>query len=377
MMTAITLLKNFLMGNEALWVLWLTAVTCALIGSFLVLRHLSMVSDAISHSVLLGIVLAFFAVHDLRSPWLVIGAAVFGVLTVMAVEQLSKTGLIRNHDAVGIVFPLFFALAVILITKYARNVHLDTDMVLMGEVIMAPLYRITVLGYSLPKSLIAMGLIFCVNLAFILIFFKELKLTAFDREFAITLGFSSPFLFYALMTLSSLTAVIAFDAVGAILVVSFLIAPNASAYMLSKDLRQMLLISVLYASANTIIGYLLALAANVSVSGMTAAVAGGTTLLTFFLHKDGLVTTLLRRRKQRRRFYLDLLTIHIGNHMGTPDAFRENGVLTIKHHLHWQPSMIERHAGILAADGLLTVQNQQYLLTPKGLCRYRRLRQNL
>ena len=304
MMTAITLLKNFLMGNEALWVLWLTAVTCALIGSFLVLRHLSMVYDAISHSVLLGIVQAFFAVHDLRSPWLVIGAAVFGVLTVMAVEQLSKTGLIRNHDAVGIVFPLFFALAVILITKYARNVHLDTDMVLMGEVIMAPLYRITVLGYSLPKSLIAMGLIFCVNLAFILIFFKELKLTAFDREFAITLGFSSPFLFYALMTLSSLTAVIAFDAVGAILVVSFLIAPNASAYMLSKDLRQMLLISVLYASANTIIGYLLALVANVSVSGMTAAVAGGTTLLTFFLHKDGLVTTLLRRRKQRRRFIL-------------------------------------------------------------------------
>ena len=68
MMTAITLLKDFLMANEALWVLWLTAVTCALIGSFLVLRHLSMVSDAISHSVLLGIVLAFFAVHNLHSP---------------------------------------------------------------------------------------------------------------------------------------------------------------------------------------------------------------------------------------------------------------------------------------------------------------------
>ena len=119
-----------------------------------------MVSDAISHSVLLGIVLAFFIVRDVSSPWLIAGAALFGVLTVFSVEMLSETGLVKSDDAVGIVFPLFFSLAVILITKYARNVHLDTDMVLMGEVIMAPLYRMSVFGISLPRAFVQMCVIF-------------------------------------------------------------------------------------------------------------------------------------------------------------------------------------------------------------------------
>ena len=185
---------------ESLGVLLITAITCALIGNFLVLRKLSMVSDAISHSVLLGIVLAFFIVRDVSSPWLIAGAALFGVLTVFSVEMLSETGLVKSDDAVGIVFPLFFSLAVILITKYARNVHLDTDMVLMGEVIMAPLYRMSVFGISLPRAFVQMCVIFLFNMVFMVTFFKELKLSTFDENFAATIGFSSVILYYALMS---------------------------------------------------------------------------------------------------------------------------------------------------------------------------------
>ena len=137
---------------ESLYILIITAAACSILGVFLVLRRLSMVSDAISHSVLLGIVIGFFITKDLRSVWLIVAAALFGVFTTMAIEVLIKSRRVGEDAAVGIIFPLFFSIAVILITRFARNVHLDTDMVLMGEVIVAPFNRTTVLGISLPKA---------------------------------------------------------------------------------------------------------------------------------------------------------------------------------------------------------------------------------
>lgn len=365
-----TLLSLMIITQESLLVLIITAITCALIGSFLVLRKLSMVSDAISHSVLLGIVLAFFLTRDISSPLLIVGAALFGVLTVFAIEMLSDTGLVKNDDAVGIVFPLFFSLAVILITKYARNVHLDTDIVLMGEVIMAPLNRMQWGAFSLPKAAVQMGVLFVVNLVFIKLFFKELKVTAFDREFAMLAGFSSTLLFYVLMTLSSLTAVVAFDAVGAILVVSFLIAPGASAYLVTKDLKCMLWVSALYAIVNSLVGYLLALLFQVSMSGMTAAIAGGTFFLTFLCHSDGLLTSLVKRRQRKKQFHLDLMLLHIGNHSGTRTEVEETGVETIRYHLNWEAADVARRAEELMSQGLLLRQNARYVLTDRGRERY-------
>ncbi|AMB93764.1 metal ABC transporter permease [Aerococcus sanguinicola] len=297
-------LENFislLLANQAsLWVLIVTAVACALIGAFLVLRQLSMVSDAISHSVLLGIVLAFFITGDLRSPLLIVGAASFGLLMVWLTELLAQSPYIKGDDAVGIIYPFFFALAVILITRYAGNVHLDTDMVLMGEVILAPLNTISVFNFEMPKALFEMGILIVLNLAFIVIFFKELKITTFDKQFAHIAGFSAGILSYSLMALCSLTTVVAFDAVGAILVVSFLIAPGASAYLIAKDLKVMLALSAGYGVMNAVLGYVLSLYFNVSMSGMTATVAGLTFLLTFLLNRKGLITSLVLAYSQRK-----------------------------------------------------------------------------
>ena len=213
-----------------------------------------------------------------------------------------------------------------MITKYARNVHLDADMVLMGEVIMAPLNRVQIGGLSLPKSLVQMGILLPMNLLFIGIFFKELKVTTFDKEFATLAGFSSAFLFYVLMTLSSLTAVTAFDAVGAILVVSFLIAPGASAFLVTKDLKKMLWMSALYGAVNAVLGYIFSLIFQVSMSGMTATVAGITFFLTFLFHNQGLVTSLIKRRQRKIRFRGEMLLMHVGNHTGEEDEERELGL---------------------------------------------------
>ena len=127
----------------------LVAITCAIPGVFLVLRRMAMMSDAISHSILLGIVLAFFAVHDTSSPILIIGAALSGVLTVSLVEALNRTKLVKEDAAIGLVFPVLFSIGVILIARYARSIHLDVDAVLLGELAFAPFDRLVINGADL------------------------------------------------------------------------------------------------------------------------------------------------------------------------------------------------------------------------------------
>ena len=363
-----SLLSYFAISYESYFVLLTTAVACAVLSPFLVLRKLSMVSDAISHSVLLGIVIAFLIVKDVGSPFLIVGAAIFGVITVFAVEFLSGTGLVKNDDAVGIVFPMFFALAVVLITKFARNVHLDTDVVLMGEVIVAPLNRIEFMEIDLPKAFVQMGILLVVNLLFVIIFFKELKVTTFDRGFAKLAGFSSGALFYALMTLSSFTAVTAFDAVGAILVVSFLITPGAAAYLVSKDLKVMIAISVGYAVINSSIGYVLSLIMNVSMSGMTAAAAGVTFLLTFLFNREGLITAIFIRLKRKSELKPELFLTHIGNHSGKKEEREELGLGSIKDHLKWKQAEVDKIAERLIKKGLIRIDIDKniYALTERG-----------
>ena len=115
------------------------AAACALPGAFLVLRRLALLSDAIGHTVLLGIVLGFLWTRDLHSPYLFIGAVLTGVLTVSLVEVLHRTGLVKEDAAIGLVFPALFSLGVILIANYGRGgAHLDTDAVLLGELDLAP-----------------------------------------------------------------------------------------------------------------------------------------------------------------------------------------------------------------------------------------------
>ena len=222
---------------ESLYILIITSLACAVLGVFLVLRRLSMVSDAISHSVLLGIVIGYFVTKDIGSVLLIIGASLFGVLTTVCIELLIKSKRVTEDASVGIIFPLFFSIAVILITRYARNVHLDTEVVLIGEIILAPLHRINFLGLSLPKALVQMVFVLLINAAFIAVFYRKLKISSFDPVYAGVAGIAGTGLYYVFMALVSFTAVSAFESVGAILAIAFFISPAASAYLISKDLK--------------------------------------------------------------------------------------------------------------------------------------------
>ena len=159
------------------------AASCGLIGAFLVLRRMSLMSDAISHAILFGIVIAFFFVEDTGSALLIVAATLTGVLTVVLVEAIVNTRLVKEDAAIGLVFPALFSIGVILISRYASNVHLDVDAVLLGELAFAPFDRAVVgLTDIGPKAFwlaLAVGL---VNLTFVLLFFKELKLATFDTR---------------------------------------------------------------------------------------------------------------------------------------------------------------------------------------------------
>ena len=256
--------------TNSLIVLILTAISCSLLGVFLVLRNLSMLTDAISHTVLLGIVLAFFIVQDLDSPVLIVGASLMGLLTVYLIETIGNKGISKYDDAIGMVFPVLFALAVILISKFFRNVHLDLDVVLMGEVLFSSLVKTTVFGIEISKAVLHGLILLALILVFIISQYKKLKISTFDKEFAYLIGIPTTAIFYLLMTLTSVAAVVSFDSVGAILVISFFIAPSATALAFAKSLKTSLLSTALIATINSIVGFALALKLNVSIAGAVA-----------------------------------------------------------------------------------------------------------
>ncbi|AMD95502.1 metal ABC transporter permease [Leptotrichia sp. oral taxon 847] len=262
------------MGLEILIIAILIAAACSVLGSFLMLKNMAMISDAISHTVLLGIVIGFFAVHNLNSPILIIGAGMTGILTVYLVEVLNSTKLMKEDSAIGAVFPFLFSIAVILISKFAGNVHLDIDSVLLGEIVFAPFNRMKILGLSVPVGLVSGLAVFIVNSLFIFIFFKELKISTFDCELAKTLGMKPKLIHYLLILLTSITSVVSFNVVGSILVVSFMIGPPVIAYLLTNKLRNMIIISVAIGAVASIIGYFLAIIADVSIAGTIAVVIG-------------------------------------------------------------------------------------------------------
>jgi manganese/zinc/iron transport system permease protein len=269
---------------EILLIALIASVTCCLPGVFLVLRGVAMMSDAISHAILLGIVLMFLWVQKLESPLLLIGASCAGVLTVVCTELIIYSKRLKKDAAIGLIFPLFFSIGVILISHYARNVHLDIDMVLLGELAFAPFNRFFIGNIDCgPYALWIMSTVLLMNVVCVKIFYKELLITTFDPTLATMSGFS-PFLFYyGLMIVTSITAVATFDVVGSIMVVALMITPPATAYLVTKRVNAMIAVSVCVSILSSLFGYALASYADVSIAGSIASMTGVFFVMAFCL----------------------------------------------------------------------------------------------
>jgi manganese/zinc/iron transport system permease protein len=344
------------------------AAACALVGTFLVLRRQAMLADAVSHAILPGIVVAFFWTESLTSPLLLVAAAVTGVVTVFLIEALEKTRLVKTDAAIGLVFPALFALGVVLVARYASDVHLDTDAVLLGDPAFSWIERLRVAGRDLgPLALWTMGGVLALNLAFVVLLFKELKLATFDPALAAALGFAPGVLHYALAGLVSVTAVGAFDVVGSVLVVALMVAPPAAAYLLTDRLPRLLALAVGIGVLSAVLGYALARALDASIAGSMAAAAGGLFVLTFALAPErGLLAQARRRATQRREFARRMLAVHLLHHERTAEADEECRVHHLQEHLRWTPAFAERAIRQAEKTGTALRTGDRLALTDAG-----------
>ncbi|PWA11215.1 iron ABC transporter [Pueribacillus theae] len=273
----------------------LVGLSCGLIGVFLILRRMAMMADAISHTVLLGIVTAYLITHELSGVYMLIGAIVAGLLTAVLVQWLHTLG-VQQDASIGVVFTTLFAIGVILIATKAGNVHLDVQHALMGEITFVPWNTIDLpLIGEIPQATFILLFVLAVVLIAILAFYKEWKITTFDAALAASLGIPVVFLHYVFMTLVSVTTVASFDAVGAIMVVAMLITPAASAYLWTDRLSIMLILSAGIGVVSAISGYYIATWLDTSISGSMAFATGVMFLISFIgSPKHGIVSRFIR-----------------------------------------------------------------------------------
>ena len=345
----------------------LVGLSGALLGSFLVLRGNAMLTDAISHSIVFGIIVVWLMTGHMSGPVQVLGAALTGVLTVVLSELLARSRLVKMDAAIGLVFPALFAAGVLLISIHARDVHIDVQTVLLGEIGFVWLNILVIGGVNVPVAVATLGAVLVVNLAFVLVFWKELKLTTFDPGLAAALGFLPGVLHYAVLTLTSVTAVAAFDAVGAILFIAFVIVPPATAYLLTRRLWLMVVLAVGVSVAACVAGYLLAIWWNVSIAGMMASMTGVWFALAFlFAPERGLIAQAFSWRSKRLDHDCRALVAHLFTHQDTPQMAEENTQRALVEHLRWP--VPRARAAILRAHDRDLIERRAGLLTlrPKG-----------
>ncbi len=245
----------------------LAAAACAIPGCFLFLRKQSMIADALTHSALPGVVAAFvlsgyfeaWGWIDQDGSWAIRqllmfgGAMVAGLLTAYLTEWVTRSGWVRGDAALGVVFTTLFAIGLIMLRQFADKSDVHLDCVLYGQL------ELVGLSTGIPGEAIACTVMLVINIAIVLLMFKELMITTFDSELAGALGFKPRWIHYGLMTLTTVTVVTAFEVVGSILVIGMLVIPPSTAYFVTRRLRPMILISVVLAVTASILGHLAAI----------------------------------------------------------------------------------------------------------------------
>ena len=247
-------------------------IVCGVIGSFIVLRGLALMGDAISHAVLPGVAISFMLGINFF-----IGAVVVGLLAAIGIGFINQNSNIKNDSAIGIVFSTFFAIGVLLIAK--ANTAMDLTEILFGNVL-------TVRDVDRTLTLIVAGVVICV----VVLFYKEFLMTTFDPTMAEASGMPVKTIHYGLMVLLTLVTVVSLQTVGVVLVVSLLITPAATAYLLTKRMSSMIILSASLGGISAIIGLMFSIKFNLSSGPTIVLVATAFFLLAFiFAPKKGVL----------------------------------------------------------------------------------------
>lgn len=271
---------------------FLVATACGLVGTYLILRRMALVGDAISHSVLPGLAIGFLLANSRSSGVMFAGALVSGIVTTLLIELIHKKSRVKQDAAIGITFSSLFAIGVILISLFAGKVDLDQECVLYGEIGTVSFGVPVTIGNLVlgPPAVVRMALVTLVTVALIFLFYKELLVSSFDPGLAFSLGINATLIHYSLMCMLSVVVVSAFESVGAILVVAMLILPGATASLLSQRLPLIFVLTVVHAALSSVLGVHLALWLDCSIAA--AMVVVGTFLFCLawiFSPRQGLI----------------------------------------------------------------------------------------
>lgn len=295
------------------------ATACGLVGNYLMMRRMALVGDAISHSVLPGIAIAFLVSKSRGTLPMFTGALIAGVVTTILIEIIHKQSRVKQDAAIGIAFTSMFAIGVILISVFASQVDLDQECVLYGEIgyigivvppDLMPAIHENGLFEVIPLAVTRMGVVAALTVLLVTFFYKQLLVSSFDAGLARSLGINATFVHYALMCWLSITVVSAFEAVGAILVIAMLILPGATAFLLSTRLPVIHALTILVAALSSVLGIPLATWLNCTMAGAMVVMASVLFVLAWiFSPLDGLLVRWLRQRKL---------------HLEPPEAFAES-----------------------------------------------------
>ncbi|MDR2884087.1 MAG: metal ABC transporter permease [Deferribacteraceae bacterium] len=354
---------------EIILIACITAICCSIPGVLLVLRRMTLLGDAISHSVLLGIIIGFFIVNTIDSPILVLSAGIVGLLTVVLVEILAGTKLIKIDAAIGVIYPFLFSVAVILISLFSVQVHVDTDAVLMGELAFAPLNRLEINGVDYgAMSAYQIGGVMLLNIILCFIFYKELKLAIFDPNYAATSGFKPKTVLYGMMLMVSITVVVAFEVAGSIMVVALLVGPAIMASYFTKRLWAMFFLAPIAGVIATLLGYWASHLLTVSIAGSITTTIGLLFMFIFiFAPKTGMIAKAYQRHTMRAEFSVNMLLVHLWQHEVIGDAREENMKGTISTHFNWNGEFTELVLNSAIVRGFLQVSDDNTVqLLPEG-----------
>lgn len=270
-------------------VLVCVAISGALVGTFLVLRRMTMLANALSHTILLGIVIAYLIFQELTIPILMIAALATGIVTTFLTEYLNRVIKLQEDASIGLVFSILFALGIALLTFFSRNVHIGTELV-MGNV------------DALQKSDIKIVAgVLGMNIAFFTFLYYGFKITSFDANLARAFGFSPLFFNYLLMVQTSATSIGAFKAVGVLMVMAFLVLPPLTARLLTHRLFTLIALAALIGATASVIGVALSrhlltfYGFGLSTGGIVVIVLGVFYLSTLLI-KDTLIDFVAKKR---------------------------------------------------------------------------------
>lgn len=261
-------LQIILMGLLVCW-------TCGLVGSFIVIRRMALMGDAISHGILPGLAIAFITVGSLGIGTMFIGACLAGLTCNFCIEWLHTNTKIREDAAMGLVFTSFFALGVTLISGNAGNIDLDPGCILYGELGLIPLAEKVKINGTLfgNRAIWTMGVVFICVVTGAIVFYRQLLISSFDSTLAKSIGMPVKVIHLCLMLTLALATVASLEAVGVILVVAMFVFPSVTASFFFNRLSFILLSSFPLGILYTLGGFHLAHWLDCSIAGAIAVTA--------------------------------------------------------------------------------------------------------